>query len=101
MSKALAQNSRIIARTIRSNDGTPVIGFFAIYEEKGGYSVRLVGIRPIGNHTAQNGKIFLPTLKTPSSSVLPLKSPYFSDTEIFSQNFSFLTSQPARAPAAN
>jgi hypothetical protein len=96
MSKSLIQNSRIIAKK-GTYQGREVLAFFAVVEGEDGYSVRLVGVRQLDAENAV--AVALPAPKTENAGVISIVSPYFPSIESIASNFSFLTSQPARAPS--
>lgn len=88
---SLATNSRIIPKIIRDKSGREALAFFAVFVDATGYQVKLVGLR------YKKEQAYLPKAESKNSS-FSIKSPYFSIPEIFVNDFSFLTSQPARAP---
>ena len=92
MSKSLVQNSRIIAKK-GLFQGREVLAFLAVVEDINGYSVRLVDVR----FSPQTDFVALPKI-VKKSPVISIKSPYFSSPEIFASDFSFVLSQPTRAP---
>jgi len=94
MSKALVQNSRIIAKKGHFN-GREVLAFFAIVDGIEGYSVKLVDFR----YTDKAPVVSLPKVKAKNAPVVSIKSPYFSDSENIVSDFSFIVSQPTRAPS--
>ena len=93
MSKSLVQNQRIITKK-GTLHGREVLGFFAVVEESSGYSVRLVDVRYVGKEEV----VALPKVKAKSSPVISIKSIYFPSAESFASDFSFVISQPTRAP---
>jgi hypothetical protein len=96
MSKSLAQKSRIIAKK-GLFQGREVLAFFAVVEGIDGYSVRLVGVRDL--NTKNTDVVALPKVQTKSTPVVSIKSPFFGSSENLVSDFSFLISQPARAPS--
>ena len=93
MSKSLVQKQRIVAKKGFIN-GREATAFFAVVEGSEGYSVRLVDVR----YAEKSEVILLPKAKAKSVPIISIKSPYFRDTESFVADFSFITSQPTRAP---
>lgn len=93
MSKSLTQNSRIIAKK-GTFQGREVLAFFVVAEGADGYSVRLVGVRQL-----EADVVVLSEAKTKDASVVSMQSPYFPTLEFLTPDFSFLTSQSARAPS--
>ena len=96
MSKSLIQKSRIIAKK-GTFQGREVLAFFAVVEGIDGYSVRLVGVRDL--NTENTNVVALPAPKIANTGIISIVSPYFPTVESIASNFSFLTSQPARAPS--
>jgi hypothetical protein len=96
MSKSLTQNSRIIAKK-GVFQGREVLAFFSVVEGVNGYSVRLVGVR---NLQAENADIVaLAKVQTKNIPVVSIKIPFFEASNNLVSDFSFLISQPARAPS--
>ncbi len=93
MSKSLVQNSQIVAKKGTFN-GREVLAFFAVVEGIEGYSVRLVDFR----YMEKAEVALLPKAKAKNAFVVSIESPYFESSKNIVSDFSFVISQPTRAP---
>ena len=93
MSKSLVQNSQIVAKKGTFN-GREVLAFFAVVEGIEGYSVRLVDFRYMDKEEV----VALPKAKQENAFAVSIQSPYFESSKNIVSDFSFVISQPTRAP---
>lgn len=95
MSKSLVQKERIVSKR-GTYQGREVLAFFAVTEGIDGYSFRLIDVR----YTGVSEVVALSVAKAKSAPVTPIESPYFESSKDFTSDFSFIVSQPTRAPAS-
>lgn len=79
-------------------NGVWAVVVFELIESNGKVIAKAVSAKAIEQHIEQAEIIALPVY-TERQTIAPVVSPYFSEIQSFVKDFSFVVSQPTRAPS--
>jgi hypothetical protein len=98
---AIQKQPKYIQKAVQLPNGAWALVVFELVERDGQIVARAVSGKLLGDHAEQIIKediLCLPCVKTPSD-FLPIKSIFSDLVSNFSKDFSFIMSQPTRAPS--
>jgi len=95
---AIQKSNKYIQKAVQLPNGAWALVTFELVERNGQIVARAVSGKLLGEQIINDEVLCLPCVKTPSD-FLPIKSIFSDLVSNFSKDFSFIMSQPTRAPA--
>jgi hypothetical protein len=95
----LKKQNQYIEKMVELPNGAWALVLFELVEKNGKIIARAVSLKKINDIPSENSEILcLPCIKTPIE-FLPIRSIFYSILDTFSRDYSFVKSQPTRAPS--
>jgi hypothetical protein len=95
---AIQKQRQFIERTMQLPNGVWAVVVFELLESNGKVTAKAISAEIIEQKVEQSEIIALPVFSL-IEKITPVISPYFSEIKSFAKDFSFVISQPTRAPA--
>lgn len=95
---SLQKQSKFIEKKVQLPNGAWALVVFEVTELGGKFVAKAVSGHIIENTVAKEEVLALPVFIN-TQSIAPVESPFFSDVEALIKDFSFVLTQPTRAPS--
>ena len=95
---AIQKQPKYIQKAVQLPNGAWALVVFELVERDGQIVARAVSGKLLGEQITKEEVLCLPCVKTPAD-FLPIKSFFSNVVSNFSKDFSFIMSQPTRAPS--
>jgi hypothetical protein len=95
---AVQKQSKFIEKAVKLPNGAWALVVFELVEENGHIIARAVSGKILNEKIVKKETLCLPCVKSPVE-FLPIKSIFSEFVSTFSKDFSFVMSQPTRAPS--
>jgi hypothetical protein len=95
---AIQKQNQYIQKAVQLPNGAWALVVFELVERNGQIVARAVSGKLLGDIQTKEEVLCLPSVKSPSEFV-PVRSTIYSLLSTFSRDFSFIMSQPTRAPS--
>ena len=95
---AIQKSNKYIQKAVQLPNGAWVLVVFELFEQGGKIIARAVSGKLLGEEIVKEEVLCLPCVKSPVNFV-PVRSTFYDLLSTLSRDFSFIMSQPTRAPS--
>jgi hypothetical protein len=94
----LQKQAKYIEKAVQMPNGLWVLLVFELVEQNGKIIARAISGKVINQEISKEEALYLPSVKSPAE-FIPVRSTIYSLQSTFDRDFSFVMSQPTRAPS--